>query len=165
MHQGMPGPGRAGRPHRRLVFCTSWYIFIYLGYIWIYHERVNPKIWSSPVWIYPFGGPRDITYETFSVPTGSMCLPRCNGMQKGHGTNLLHFDMCRFVFNVFHAPSACHCRCLHQRDRYRTSVQDQYIAPRKTEYQKIRVDTEQHAHTLNTVRFIRIHLQHNADTC
>ena len=30
-----PVPGRAGRPRRRLVFCISWYIFVYLGYIWI----------------------------------------------------------------------------------------------------------------------------------
>ena len=26
----------AGRPHRRLIVCISWYIFVYLGYIWIY---------------------------------------------------------------------------------------------------------------------------------
>ena len=35
-YQAAPGPGRTGRPRRRLVFCISWYIFIYLGYTCIY---------------------------------------------------------------------------------------------------------------------------------
>ena len=30
------GGGAVGRFRRCLVFCTSWYIFIYLGYIWVY---------------------------------------------------------------------------------------------------------------------------------
>ena len=31
-----PGPAPRRRPRRRVVFCISWYIFVYLGYIWIY---------------------------------------------------------------------------------------------------------------------------------
>ena len=32
-------------PRRRSVFCTSWYIFVCLGYIWIYLETFGLYIW------------------------------------------------------------------------------------------------------------------------
>ena len=121
---GRAGLGGAGRPRRRLVFCTSWCIFVHVRYIWTsytldgYIQKGKSKKLNLPFLDLPFCGSLNMRGHT--VPKCQVCykktaMTKCQVCYKKTAM-ISTLDMFKYRAICFHVfRYICHRVCISLR--------------------------------------------------